>query len=490
MASRLFSKIATRPFLLGGTTIAGAGALLGDYYANDRNKQITANEADIQFNTSSGFVNSAGVQVIKPLEKWTGRVFEIRNDYSKLNEAVATGLPPAPGPERPVPNIDPLNDAPWLEIDFRKHPKDYCKAILGYCYDGNVENEFVLQKNTIRQWYHAPWMHWSPHGREPLNGLTYERATPSGELAKTQTEPLQAWACGFYNWAGATAFGKIWEDPANPQWNDFKFPKGTAVFKILMTNACDQALPTMVKSPSLDAVIKQAATEESPRNNYPSKVRLIQVDFAVVDDRAPTGWVFGTFMYDGRAARCNDEETDSWSQGWQRLFPVGLTWGNDHKLTQERVDQGDKPHECWISHEAKELLKHLDGTRKTWGWNGRMNGPVDNFKSACASCHSTSQKKNPSPMTFGKNDTDKEKMHWFRNIRSGHLFNDKKSDVSGDYSLQLMVGYANYLAWTQTQMPLRKKMTHQVALQFPNSAASKELAIIERQRRPLRQGQD
>lgn len=28
-------------------------------------------------------------------------------------------------------------------------------------------------------------------------------------------------------------------------------------------------------------------------------MRLIQVDFAVVDDRSPIGWVFGTFMYDG-----------------------------------------------------------------------------------------------------------------------------------------------------------------------------------------------
>lgn len=32
---------------------------------------------------------------------------------------------------------------------------------------------------------------------------------------------------------------------------------------------------------------------------YASEVRLVQVDFAVVDPRAPIGWVFGTFMYDG-----------------------------------------------------------------------------------------------------------------------------------------------------------------------------------------------
>ena len=38
------------------------------------------------------------------------------------------------------------------------------------------------------------------------------------------------------------------------------------------------------------------------RNAYASDLRLLQVDFAVRDDRkdkAPIGWVFGTFMYDG-----------------------------------------------------------------------------------------------------------------------------------------------------------------------------------------------
>jgi hypothetical protein len=30
-------------------------------------------------------------------------------------------------------------------------------------------------------------------------------------------------------------------------------------------------------------------------------MRLIQVDFAVRDDRAPIGWVFGTFMYNGNS---------------------------------------------------------------------------------------------------------------------------------------------------------------------------------------------
>lgn len=34
------------------------------------------------------------------------------------------------------------------------------------------------------------------------------------------------------------------------------------------------------------------------RNKEPSDVRLIQVDFAVVEPRSDIGWVFGTYMYD------------------------------------------------------------------------------------------------------------------------------------------------------------------------------------------------
>lgn len=42
------------------------------------------------------------------------------------------------------------------------------------------------------------------------------------------------------------------------------------------------------------------------RNDFNSEVRLIQVDWATVDDRAPIGWVFGTFMYDGTLENVED----------------------------------------------------------------------------------------------------------------------------------------------------------------------------------------
>jgi hypothetical protein len=71
----------------------------------------------------------------------------------------------------------------------------------------------------------------------------------------------------------------------------------------------------MANSPSLPAVIAQQPTAEFlershhsalPRNDFTSDVRLIQVDFAVRDDRAEKiGWVFGTFMYDSSVKEAN-----------------------------------------------------------------------------------------------------------------------------------------------------------------------------------------
>ena len=91
---------------------------------------------------------------------------------------------------------------PWENIDFKKEPEKYMQAILEYCLDGNVESEFVPQKNKKRNWYHAPWMSQTPIGREPIHGLTFERPAPVGYLAETQTRICQSWAVAMYNEKG------------------------------------------------------------------------------------------------------------------------------------------------------------------------------------------------------------------------------------------------------------------------------------------------
>ncbi|KAF2757845.1 hypothetical protein EJ05DRAFT_368530 [Pseudovirgaria hyperparasitica] len=449
-------------------------------------------------------------------------LFQVRVDYPKSAVDAATAATSTSQPViLPGPDTPPIVglDAPWLNYNFETDPEMYCSVIKEYCWAGNVNNDFVVRKNPVRQWYHAPWMHWSANGREPIHGLTFERPTPKLELSRTQDRVLQTWACGFYNAAGASAFERIWRDPNNPRWDKkefpdgFQFPVGTAVFKILMTDATNDEVPSMAGAPVMKAVIAQPPTPEqeaqswtwqaSKRNDFASDLRLLQVDFAVRDDRAPIGWVFGTFMYDGSQKDQNP---------WDRIIPVGLMWGNDPQLWPADAAKGAKPKESWLSKCADDLRKSMGGTRPSWGWNGRMNGPADNFISACASCHSTSQTGPRAPMVQSPSWTDAQKMHLFRNIRGTEPFGDplgassntpsttttttssssrsntaptkaNNDRVSGDYSLQLMIGMANYQAWRIGQSLIRRTM-----VKIPYTSAWREAADVEAKRDLLRAG--
>ena len=86
----------------------------------------------------------------------------------------------------------PLSSYPWLAIDFRAQPAAYLKAVFDYVLEGNGEVDWVVQNNRVRTWYHTPWMHNGPKGREFVRGLTRERTTPrpatsgAGELGPLQ----------------------------------------------------------------------------------------------------------------------------------------------------------------------------------------------------------------------------------------------------------------------------------------------------------------
>ncbi|KAM5348282.1 hypothetical protein ACJ41O_008106 [Fusarium nematophilum] len=485
MASRIFGRIFRGKLVASGAAVGGTGIATTFYLQQGHSVDIAA--AKVQFHTSSIHPCPPGYT------PW-----EIRNDYptseilksrTKSSDAAAGfPTPPAPG----LPGDYEGKDAPWLKIDFRKDPEKYAETIRLYCFDGMVDAGFKPQENLVRNWYHAPWMHYRApdttqgYEREPINGLTFERATPAGEFAASQTDALQNWACGFYNETGATVFGDMWKDPANPDFEDNKhFPEGTAVFKILLNDAKPGQLPNMVGSPAMHAVISQSTKNGLKRNDTASALHLIQVDFAVVDDRAPIGWVFGTFMFDGL------RKWDASVQPWDKLTLVGITWGNDPLLNQAVYDKDPseppKPRECYITPRAEEVRTSLKGKRPFWGWNGRMNGPADNFISACASCHSTATR---NPMVHGstkygilpptkwdydtgkpaKGFDDATVMNWFRNVPPGVPFDEgldpsdptvydpgnpklASKTKSADYSLQLQVGFSNYKKWVEETQP-------------------------------------
>ncbi|KAF8299954.1 hypothetical protein DL93DRAFT_2122332 [Clavulina sp. PMI_390] len=413
--------------------------------------------AEEQFHTSSQY----------PIpQNWKGPTFKIRNDYPAKPDGITFShdiWPTLPGPEISV-------ISPWLNIDFKEQPLEYAQTVLEYCWEGNTPADFNVWDNKVRNWYHAPWMHASANGREPLKGLTYERSIPPAEFASTQTHALQNWAVGFYNDPGAVTFGQAWANPNAPVWNtDLKFHPGTCVFKLLLTTASDEQVPTMKGAPEWRAVISPqpnpavAPSSGAERNDFDSGVRLIQVDWAVVDHRSPIGWVFGTWMYNGYLTNVSDP--------WRRLTSVGVMWGSDPELTQAAVNSGKKPEESWINPEAEKLRISLGGGRPSWGYNGRLNGPADNFVSACTSCHATAQSYAAPMVQDGKlvkvkrDNTEKfewvprnEKltMTWFENVKAGESFSVRGA-LSCDYSLQFLIGWNNYNTWLKTQKAQQKE---------------------------------
>ena len=200
MAARFFARVTANRVLAGGAAAAGGAGLAVNQLLGAPSQATVTKDAQAEFEKGWGYKN-----VVKVPASWSGPKFEIRTSYPGMKNAspaVAGGLPTLPGPDQPRPGLSPIEDAPWLAIDFKNDPMAYCKIIKEYCWEGNANNNFRIRENRIRDWYHAPWMHWNVNGREPLNGLTFEKPTKPLELSSNQKRPLQTWACGFYNWTG------------------------------------------------------------------------------------------------------------------------------------------------------------------------------------------------------------------------------------------------------------------------------------------------
>lgn len=346
---------------------------------------------------------------------WTGPRFELSQDYP--------AMPPAP------------EVLPWKAIDFKTHPVDYMNAVIEYCYDGNLTVDFVSQNNAARKWYHAPWLHWGTNGREFVHGLTRERTSRRFELAATQNSQYRNVAVGFYNPAGGFIIGQVWKDPDAPNTAAVRFPEGTVSFKLLFTAAPVAKVPFLNGSPEWVADINRSPDPALIAN---TKVRLLQVDIAVRDDRAiSAGWVFGTFHYDNAIADPNP---------WKRLRPLALLWGNDPTLTPTTFAAGARTTEGWVNPDSPIVMYRSNPPAgimapAAMGWAGRGNGPVDNPVSSCLSCHSAAQIPAKSSMIPQASLTESQKLRWFRNLMPGEPFDSGAATL--DFSLQLGVGIQN-----------------------------------------------
>ncbi len=385
-----------------------------------------------------------------PPSGWHGPVFDLSQDYPRAK----------PTPE----------NYGWKEIDFKTRPREYLTAVLRYIYEGNIEVDWVVQKNPVRKWFHAPWMHEAEiekkddgttcrdeKGREFIHGLTRERSTSLAELNFGKDEfkekcenSIQNWAVSVYNPLGGFVLRQFWEEMTihehdatrfpQPEKFPTDFPDGTVVTKLLFTTATPKEVPYLEDSPEWQADIHR-------RLKPPVRVRLLQVDVAVRDKRADSdeeaegkkasGWIFGTFVYDKDAPPLFEDGKDI-TLHWRTLKPIGLMYGVE-------------PQQTVLVDETIKQTQHL-------GCRDRLNGPVDNLGSSCLSCHALAEvngdTKPFSQIEYGDRSRYNQcpcEDFWFRNLEPGKAFSDKA--VSLHFSLQVRDGISRYCQFNPQHCP-------------------------------------
>lgn len=370
-------------------------------------------------------------------QQYKGRVFVLSQHYPKA-EPDASQLPG------------------FLSIDFRTQWREYLLAAQDYCFKdnvsgGDVANDFDAASRNPPTWFHVPWQHFGPSGREGVHGLTKEAPVQLQQLAISQTyQGGQMYAVGLYNVFGGYTIGKVWADKDHPDPEDIRFPVGTVVMKLLFTDVPADQVPSLTDPLKWNAYV---TANYSSTNRMFKDLTLIQMDLMVRDSRAPSGWVFGNYQYNGNVKR---------DIKWKKLVPVGIQWGNDPDVHGAPGDWGEytnpvpvitrrNPHlkETIINPDDNELPPtHL-------GWNGRLNGPADNYRSSCMSCHMTAEAPAKLPMSplFFPDPKDvpqissKEWMRWFQNLKCGERFASDQKTSSTDFSLQLAASLQNFYTW-------------------------------------------
>jgi hypothetical protein len=391
-----------------------------------------------------------------------------------------------------IPALDPEVTA-ILKINFEADPMGYVMAVrdyifMGNIHGGNVEADFVLQTNSAGiDWYHMPWQHWGPTGREGYHGLTREGPLSALVLAPEQTDASYAYAVGFYNGPGGFTIGQVWNDPnggpdlehmIEAMETGFAFPEGTVVGKFLFTSLDETQVPWLANplqwnsymyECDFDPAVKCPSGSEimtTERNTHP--MNLLQMDIMVKDSRASeaAGWVFGTFTYNGAAASSPEfgplysgacDGITGGGENWCNLMPVGVMWGNDPENAKTFINQ--TPTETVINADLLETWINPDRTLPAMhlGFNSRLNGPADNPTSSCMSCHATGQipsvsaimpwlQPNNVPIPTSGDMASEEWMRWFRNFDDGEAF-DAGQAVSMDFSMQMTKGIENFMQY-------------------------------------------
>lgn len=331
----------------------------------------------------------------------------------------------------------------WQGKNFTVDWKDYIAAVLSEVkMTGVAISNGRITMNPQAEWWIAPWMDFGRSGRERINGLTAERGPDPRDLSPNSSGGYETWAIGWYNRPGAYGLEQVYADPCDPKVaTGWQFPDHSASFKLLFSNADTAEVKYLAGAPEVDA--------DTKRNNDPAattKLKLIQVDIAVRDPMAKdTSWVMGTFVWRG------PPKGDGF---FDNLVPVGLMWGNDHGKFMDDWSAFVPVTESKINNDLAGVLWQGNGVswpeRPYPGFQGRLNGPADNLRSSCLSCHAMAQwRRGPLGLTPSYSLQPKPKadqirkwvFDYFPNTKGGSLFDPASGQIPLDYSLQLQAGF-------------------------------------------------
>jgi len=365
------------------------------------------------------------------------------------------------------PKVKPAQLPAFIErIDFKTNPLEYLLAARDYSFDGNLPHWNPFENQTA-QWYHIPWLHptttgpnaYPPNGgTEGFRGLIKEAPLSPLQLGAGQQGKeggYSVYAITLVNDFAGYTLGRMWADPDNPdpRVTDIRygggFPHGTVFAKLLFTDAPQgqDELPWLENPLQWKAYITENFWTSSTRQV--TAVNLLQMDIAVRDARADgpgqTGWVFGTFAYNGQVNNPNK---------FLNLVPVGVMWGNDPDDTTNTTNPFP-PTETKVNPNLKEtvIFPSKELPPQHLGWNGRLNGPADLNTTSCLSCHITAQYPSvtslvpvgavpdggPTPPAQGGSA---EWMRWFQNVPAATSFDDRT--YSTDYSFQVAISLQNF----------------------------------------------
>lgn len=348
-----------------------------------------------------------------PSAAYAGPVFRLSDAYPR--QAVDDK---ASQPWRAA-KFDPMFDPKTSQDKKAKLALEYGQLVFDYALAGNInqpgQTDFDVCKNPVRPWFHMPFQTYdAAAGREFTHGLTREAPVTFSTKSGTGTAKTTMWAVGIYNATAAHTLGKIWQKDgtASIPTASISFEEGAVIAKPLFNTATLDQLPVLANLPAWKANISDPAfcqckpsegkectlVEQSQQCTRTfakwDDVKLMQFDISIRDSRAKeTGWVYGTFVADGRRkAKVRD--------AWRRMSLLGLMWGNDtpppgklaYNYPLDPRKNGFK--EEVIFWDTVDELNSFGGTGTMQrmghlGSNQRLNGPADNANGSCMSCHGT-----------------------------------------------------------------------------------------------------